>query len=435
MSSYGFFPAAGTDYSSGDEPTIASRLGRLARSLHLHLIGISGARTPAHSVAVGGFANDPHTRGQASDTPGIEGVTESTLNRFGLTRPFAGAREADHIQLIRSRSPTRSGATTQQSNQQSVVTQAAQHWNVPPAILAGVWGMETNFGQNVATSSAGAIGNFQFLPSTAKPYKYPLTNSPTPAQFAQQADSAAHYLSDLHKQYGNWNEALMHYSGGGYGLTQVQQKAPRGRNFGPTGGTSVTRPGGAQPATADVTSVLTDWSDAQSVDPTDPSAGDGNQFASFPIPGPLGFIPNPLDLFKSLSGSINSVTDFLKVIVWIVNPVNILRMVEVLIGLALMTFGFQAMMQAYGETKEGFVTSENPLSRSGLGRVSKELSKAVTTAVPEARAAKATKAGTGTKSTKQSTRTRKPRSAPHKSRREALRLRYEREEIRRGGQK
>jgi uncharacterized protein YcbK (DUF882 family) len=97
--SYGFFPAPGTNYSVGVEPTIAARLDRLGKSLHLHLIGLSGYRTPQHSVEVGGFANDPHTRGQASDTPGVEGVPEATLRRFGLTRPFGGAAEADHIQL------------------------------------------------------------------------------------------------------------------------------------------------------------------------------------------------------------------------------------------------------------------------------------------------------------------------------------------------
>jgi peptidoglycan hydrolase CwlO-like protein len=96
---YGFFPAAGTNYSVGEEPQIAARLNTLGKALHLHLIGISGYRTPQHSVEVGGFANDPHTRGEASDTPGVEGVPEATLNRFGLTRPFGGAAEADHIQL------------------------------------------------------------------------------------------------------------------------------------------------------------------------------------------------------------------------------------------------------------------------------------------------------------------------------------------------
>lgn len=96
---YGFFPAPGTNYSIGSEPILAARLDRMGKALNLHLIGLSGYRTPQHSVEVGGFANDPHTRGQASDTPGLEGVPEATLRRFGLTRPFPGAAEADHIQL------------------------------------------------------------------------------------------------------------------------------------------------------------------------------------------------------------------------------------------------------------------------------------------------------------------------------------------------
>jgi peptidoglycan hydrolase CwlO-like protein len=96
---YGFFQAAGTNYSVGQEPVLAERLNTMGKALHLHLIGISGYRSPQHSVEVGGFANDPHTRGEASDTPGVEGVPEATLNRFGLTRPFPGAAEADHIQL------------------------------------------------------------------------------------------------------------------------------------------------------------------------------------------------------------------------------------------------------------------------------------------------------------------------------------------------
>lgn len=96
---YGFFPAPGTNYSVGQEPEIAARLDRLGKALGLHLIGLSGYRSPQHSVEVGGFSNDPHTRGEASDTPGVEGVPESTLLKFGLTRPFGGPAEADHIQL------------------------------------------------------------------------------------------------------------------------------------------------------------------------------------------------------------------------------------------------------------------------------------------------------------------------------------------------
>jgi peptidoglycan hydrolase CwlO-like protein len=101
--SYGFFPAAGTNYSVGEEPTLAEHLNALGIALHIHLIGISGYRSPQHSIEVGGFADDPHTRGEASDTPGVEGVPQATLARFGLIRPFSGAAEADHIQLLGSR--------------------------------------------------------------------------------------------------------------------------------------------------------------------------------------------------------------------------------------------------------------------------------------------------------------------------------------------
>jgi peptidoglycan hydrolase CwlO-like protein len=99
----GFFQAPGTDYGVGEEPTLVAHLNALGIALHLHLIGISGYRSPAHSVEVGGFANDPHTRGEASDTPGVEGVPQATLARFGLIRPFPGAAEADHIQLLGSK--------------------------------------------------------------------------------------------------------------------------------------------------------------------------------------------------------------------------------------------------------------------------------------------------------------------------------------------
>jgi hypothetical protein len=95
---FGFFQAPGTNYTVNQEPIIAARLDQLGLALRLHLIGVSGYRTPQHSVEVGGFADDPHTRGVASDTPGVEGVPESTLNQFCLTRPFPGPREADHIQ-------------------------------------------------------------------------------------------------------------------------------------------------------------------------------------------------------------------------------------------------------------------------------------------------------------------------------------------------
>jgi soluble lytic murein transglycosylase-like protein len=110
-----------------------------------------------------------------------------------------------------------------------VLNTAAAKYGIPASTLFGIWGMETNFGQNVKTSSSGAVGDFQFLPSTASSYSYPLTNTPTMAEFQQQADAAAHYISDLLKQHsGNMDAALKAYSGGGYGAAQVQAKAGAG---------------------------------------------------------------------------------------------------------------------------------------------------------------------------------------------------------------
>ena len=48
------------------------------------IYGISGYRTPAHSVAVGGFADDPHTKGEAEDI-GVNSLLRSSAAR--ITEP------------------------------------------------------------------------------------------------------------------------------------------------------------------------------------------------------------------------------------------------------------------------------------------------------------------------------------------------------------
>jgi hypothetical protein len=107
----GFTAGPGTNYTVGEEPELAEHLDTLGRSLGIALTGISGYRSPTHSVAVGGFSDDPHTRGEASDTDGIQQVPEATLEQYGLTRPFdqllpngghTDPAEANHIQLLGS---------------------------------------------------------------------------------------------------------------------------------------------------------------------------------------------------------------------------------------------------------------------------------------------------------------------------------------------
>lgn len=111
-------------------------------------------------------------------------------------------------------------------------------------------------------------------------------------------------------------------------------------------------------------------------------------------------------LFGAVGSAITSPLDFLKFIAWVFHPRNIVRMVEFLVGFVLMIFGLQAAMQSRGERAEGFATSESALSRAGLGRVARELGSAAATRQ----------------------RPRRPQSAPHVTRRTALRQRYAREE-------
>jgi hypothetical protein len=85
-----------------------------------------------------------------------------------------------------------------------------------------------------------------------------------------------------------------------------------------------------------------------------------------------------LGLWGDASKVVSTTSDFFTAIVWILNPKHILQAVEFLTGMALMFFGLQAALQGRGEAAEGFQTGESSLSRSGLGRVSRELASAAT---------------------------------------------------------
>jgi len=113
----GFIADPGTSQTEGELPVLTAALNALGKALGVTIYGISGYRSPAHSVAVGGFANDPHTQGKAEDI-GVNSLLRSSaaqisgteLARFGLYRPFdpsddPGNSEVNHIQLIPSTGP------------------------------------------------------------------------------------------------------------------------------------------------------------------------------------------------------------------------------------------------------------------------------------------------------------------------------------------
>jgi hypothetical protein len=105
------------------------------------------------------------------------------------------------------------------ASRKQIVQEAAARWHVPYWILYGVWGVESGFGANKGPSSAGAEGDFQFIPGTAAEYHVDVHS------LASSANGAAHYLHDLFKRFGSWDRALRSYSANGYGLDTVRQKA------------------------------------------------------------------------------------------------------------------------------------------------------------------------------------------------------------------
>ena len=90
----------------------------------------------------------------------------------------------------------------------------AQKYGVSPHTLWGIYGTETTYGKNIATSSTGAEGGFQFEPETAKTYGYPLTNHPNAKQFAAQAEAAARYIATMTRKYGSEAKAVEAYYAG-----------------------------------------------------------------------------------------------------------------------------------------------------------------------------------------------------------------------------
>jgi Transglycosylase SLT domain len=129
------------------------------------------------------------------------------------------------------------GATAIPSALRPLYGAAAQRFGLGPdgwAWLASINAQETDFGRNLATSSAGAVGWMQFLPSTwtiygldanadgnADPY------DPPDAIFA-----AARYLRTLGAP-GDWHRAVFAYGGGAEWY--YAEVARRARGYGATG--------------------------------------------------------------------------------------------------------------------------------------------------------------------------------------------------------
>jgi len=359
-SQYGFFPASSADYSVGQEPELARRLNKLGRALKLHLIGLSGYRSPAHSVSVGGFADDPHTQGRASDTPGIESVPESVLNRFGLTRPFPGAAEADHIQIFGARGGTANSSHPARRGQTYTLAelwiQAGGSRQLAP-IMAAIAQAESG-GKVDAVGGPNSDGSYDYglWQINSSHTQYDANRLTSDELYNARAAVAIERSQGLH--------AWTTYSSGAFRAFMGS-----GRNLVPRGGK--VRPGGVAEADGG-------GPDEVFASYTEDASWHFNPL--FPVPTPFRLphigpqidipIPNPLDLFKDSAKAVKDANDFLKWVSWIFHPKNVLRAVEFVTGFTIMGVGLHTLMAVYKDAPQ---TGAAPRAKQAVRRGAGEL--------------------------------------------------------------
>lgn len=95
----------------------------------------------------------------------------------------------------------------------SAIAALEKQAGLPPGMLWRVYGIESGFGKNPGTSSAGALGPFQFMQDTGS--QYGLTTDADRMDFGKSSKAAARYLSRLYSKYGgNVDKALAAYNWG-----------------------------------------------------------------------------------------------------------------------------------------------------------------------------------------------------------------------------
>ncbi len=127
----------------------------------------------------------------------------------------------------------------------AIVTEAARKYGVDPKVLWGLYGTETNYGKNASTSSAGAVGPFQFLPSTAKGMGV------NPYDFKSAAFGAARYLSQYKSRgVGGMLSAYNAGPAGAYQPGYVNTTLQNAKTYGGDGGIPIPKQGQQKPAEA-----------------------------------------------------------------------------------------------------------------------------------------------------------------------------------------
>ena len=134
------------------------------------------------------------------DTAPTASLASSTSNRSAATAAYASMAGPYGA-------PLSANATQGQARYQSLFDAAGAKYGISPALLASVARAESNFNPN-ATSSAGAVGLMQFMPTTAAGMGI------DPTDPAQAIDGAARYLSTQIRNFGSVDLAVAAYNAG-----------------------------------------------------------------------------------------------------------------------------------------------------------------------------------------------------------------------------
>ena len=234
-----FVPDPGTNFAVGKEPLIAADLQKLAEQQAWTVYGISGYRTPQQSVAVGGFANDPHTRGEAADV-GINSqllssaaaLNAAMLAAVGLERPFypASPHEINHVQLLGSgvAGGARGAVAEAKAAAGAIAAIRSPKWSGPGGALGSIGrgalskiagAANERLSQLEGGATAGGIGGLSGFHGGGSPSAN--------EQLGRQMMLAAGWgagewpaLQALWTQESGWNANAVNLSSGAYGIPQ-----------------------------------------------------------------------------------------------------------------------------------------------------------------------------------------------------------------------
>ncbi len=323
-------------------------LEAVARALGRIVTIFSGYRSPSYSANVGGYSNDPHTRGVAADAS-IGGTAIGSypgalplIGRAGLEsgdQPgfYRGGPDPSHVQIpgsganksIRDYGSGGGGgggggsAAGVPPELATAISGASSRYGVPQSTLIGVWRIESgstfpNPYKN-AQGYGGLFGTTHWNTSTS-----------------DQANYAAQTIKSLWRRYGSLSAALYHYSGGAY--TSVDGSSGGSYTPGPadTGG-APPRPGAPGAAT---NTPSTPSGEGFGPNESDIAFHWGNVLHDrWPWESPTG----PQGFFGQVAGDtaggVRSIAATLAGVAWLFHPVNYLRAFEALTGVVMLLLG------------------------------------------------------------------------------------------------